>query len=131
VTARQQELLACVALRGGEAVPRQEIAGRLWPESTDAQALTNLRREWHHLREAWPELDAVLDAGTRTLAWRPDALADLDVNSFSAWRRWGCKATPRRSSRPPGSIEVIFFPNARPIGSRPTASGCASRASAC
>ena len=82
LTARQQQLLAYLALNGGGPIPRQQIAGRLWPDSGDAQALTNLRREWHHLRENWPELDALLDAGTRTLGWRPEALPELDVSDF-------------------------------------------------
>jgi DNA-binding SARP family transcriptional activator len=83
-TVRQQQLLAYLALNAGGPTPRQQIAGRLWPDSADAQALTNLRREWHHLRENWPELDSVLDTGTRTLGWRPDALPELDVRDFEA-----------------------------------------------
>src|SRR6266542_2274201 len=70
LTARQQQLLAYLALHEDGPVPRQEIAGHLWPDSTDAQALTNLRREWHHLREEWPAVDAIVDAGSRTLTVR-------------------------------------------------------------
>jgi DNA-binding SARP family transcriptional activator/predicted ATPase len=82
LTLRQQQLLAYVALHAGSPISRQQIAGRLWPDSTDAQALTNLRREWHHLREAWPVLDAMVDAASRTLAWRPEASPELDVVAF-------------------------------------------------
>jgi DNA-binding SARP family transcriptional activator len=82
LTIRQQQLLAYLALNAGGPVPRQQIAGRLWPESADAQALTNLRREWHHLRETWPEIDALVDAGTRTFGWRPEASRELDVLDF-------------------------------------------------
>jgi predicted ATPase/DNA-binding SARP family transcriptional activator len=82
LTIRQQQLLAYLALHADGPVPRHQIAGRLWPDSTDAQALTNLRREWHHLREGWPDFDTLVDAGARTLAWRPDALAELDVIAF-------------------------------------------------
>ena len=68
--ARQQELIAFLLLHArGAPVQRQRVAGSLWPESSDAQALTNLRRELHHLRDAWPRLDALIDAGPRTLAW--------------------------------------------------------------
>jgi DNA-binding SARP family transcriptional activator len=83
-TARQQQLLAYLTLNAGGPTPRQQIAGRLWPDSADAQALTNLRREWHHLRENWPELDSLLDTGTRTLGWRPNAMPELDVREFEA-----------------------------------------------
>jgi len=82
LTVRQQQMLAYLALNAGGQVPRQQIAGRLWPESADAQALTNLRREWHHLREHWPGIDALVDAGTRTLGWRPEASPEIDVRDF-------------------------------------------------
>ena len=63
ISGRQQQLLACLLLGGadGSPVPRAVIASRLWPESTDAQALTNLRREWHHLREIWPAADTIVE----------------------------------------------------------------------
>jgi DNA-binding SARP family transcriptional activator len=68
-SARQQELIAFLILHARRtAIPRQRIAGSLWPESNDAQALINLRRELHHLREAWPALEALIDVGSRTLA---------------------------------------------------------------
>ncbi len=84
-TARQQELIAYLILhaRAGP-IPRQRVSGSLWPESNDAQALTNLRRELHHLREGWPGLDALIDAGSRALAWRGDARAIVDVIGFEA-----------------------------------------------
>jgi len=56
------------------------VAGSLWPDSTDGQALTNLRRELHHLREEWPELDAMIEAGSRTLMWT----GPVDVAAFDA-----------------------------------------------
>ena len=84
-TVRQQELFAFLALNARDApVQRQRIGGSLWPESTEAQALTNLRRELHHLREGWPSLDALVDAGSRTLAWRHDVPAIADVVAFEA-----------------------------------------------
>ena len=84
-TARQQQLVAFLILHArGAPIPRQRIAGSLWPESNDAQALTNLRRELHHLREDWPALDALIDAGSRTLGWRAPAGAVVDVVAFEA-----------------------------------------------
>ncbi len=82
-SARQQQLIAFLVLHGRRApIQRQRIAGSLWPDSSDAQALTNLRRELHHLREEWAELDALIDAGSRTLAWREDIGAVVDLVSF-------------------------------------------------
>ena len=58
-SARQQQVVAYLLLHAHDApVQRQRVAAALWPDSTDAQALTNLRRELHLLREAVPKLDA-------------------------------------------------------------------------
>src|SRR5207244_7756997 len=65
-------------------IQRQRVSGSLWPESSDGQALTNLRRELHHLREGWPRLDALVDAGSRTLAWHEDTGAIVDLVAFEA-----------------------------------------------
>jgi DNA-binding SARP family transcriptional activator len=84
-TARQQQLIALLILHARSApIPRQRVGGSLWPESSDVQALTNLRRELHHLREGWPGLDALVDAGSRTLAWRDDAAASVDLVAFES-----------------------------------------------
>jgi DNA-binding SARP family transcriptional activator len=82
---RQQQLIAFLILHArGTPVQRQRIAAALWPESTDPQALTNLRRELHHLRESLPEVDALIDAGTRTLAWRDAGPGTVDLIDFEA-----------------------------------------------
>ena len=86
--ARQQELIAYLVLHARQAVPRQRVAGVLWANSTDAQALTNLRRELHNVREAWPELDGLIDAAPRTVAWRAE-MAAVDVLTFEALARQG------------------------------------------
>jgi DNA-binding SARP family transcriptional activator len=82
-SARQQQLIAFLVLhaRNGS-VPRQRASAALWPESTDVQALTNLRRELHHLREGWPRIDALIASESRTLAWRDDPSAIVDVAAF-------------------------------------------------
>ena len=78
-TARQQQLLTYLILHSKDgAISRQRVAGALWPESTEPQARTNLRRELHHVREHWPELDRLIDANSGTLAWR----GDDDVSAF-------------------------------------------------
>jgi DNA-binding SARP family transcriptional activator len=84
-SARQQQLIAFLVLHAHSApIQRQRIAGSLWPESSDTQALTNLRRELHHLRDAWPGLDDLVDAGSRTLAWRGETGAVVDLLAFEA-----------------------------------------------
>src|SRR4051812_32997150 len=84
LTTRQQELLAYLALNAQRPIPRQQIAESFWPDSTDSQALTNLRRELHHLRHALPEMASVVDGGGRTLAWNADLPFELDVRDFDA-----------------------------------------------
>ena len=81
LTVRQQQILTYLVLHARGPVARAQIAGQLWPESTDAQASTNLRREWHHLREGWPELDGCVETAARTLSWRDEA-PDSDVALF-------------------------------------------------
>ena len=89
-SARQQEVIACLALHGrGSPVSRQRVAGALWPDSTDGQALTNLRRELHHLREEWPELDAMIAAESRTLMWT----GPVDVAAFDETAARGLAGT--------------------------------------
>jgi DNA-binding SARP family transcriptional activator len=81
---RQQQLIAFLVLHARNAeIQRHRVAGSLWPESSDTQALTNLRRELHHLKDAWPTLEALINAGSGTLAWS-DAGAAVDVVAFEA-----------------------------------------------
>src|SRR5262245_12171122 len=70
-TARLQALLAYLALRRGIAQSRQQIAFLLWPESTDAQARTNLRTLLHRLRAGLPDADLFLAGDAQTVWWRP------------------------------------------------------------
>ena len=52
-SSRALVLVAFLAVHAGSPQPRQRIAGLFWPDSSDAQALTNLRRELHHLAKCW------------------------------------------------------------------------------
>jgi DNA-binding SARP family transcriptional activator len=60
---------------------RQRIAGLLWPESGDAQALTNLRRELHHLRHVLGD-DGSLRVTARDLCWVDVPSCHVDVRVF-------------------------------------------------
>jgi DNA-binding SARP family transcriptional activator len=88
---RQQVLLAYLILRCHTPQPRRQIAYTLWPDSSDEQASTNLRRELHHLRQALPPCDQLLTSEARTLGWRGGLGCDVDVAMFEehlaqAWR---------------------------------------------
>ncbi|HEU5424229.1 MAG TPA: BTAD domain-containing putative transcriptional regulator, partial [Nitrolancea sp.] len=83
-TPRLQSLLAYLLLHRDAPQARQQLAYLFWPDSTEKQARTNLRRELHNLRHALPEPDRYLAIGTSTLQWRPNAPYTLDVDEFEA-----------------------------------------------
>jgi DNA-binding SARP family transcriptional activator len=89
VQARSSRVVALVAfltVHAGSPQPRQRIAGLLWPESTDAQALTNLRRELHHLRQVLGD-EASLVVTPRELCWRDTNTCRVDVRVFDTERK--------------------------------------------
>jgi DNA-binding SARP family transcriptional activator len=79
---RNPRLIAYLLLNRDRPMDRTEIAFTLWPDSSDAQALTNLRRELHGLRRALPGADRLLVVERRTIRWRPDGPFHLDVAAF-------------------------------------------------
>lgn len=81
-TSRLQTLLAYLVLYRYAPQSRHHLAFLFWPDSTEAQALTNLRSLFHRLRQALPAADQFLHAETQTLQWRPDASFTLDVADF-------------------------------------------------
>src|SRR5215207_1120182 len=81
-SARAESLLAFLALHREAPQQRQRLAFLLWPDSTEAQARTNLRHLLHTLRRALPDLDRFLDITPRTLGWRADTPYWLDVAAF-------------------------------------------------
>jgi DNA-binding SARP family transcriptional activator len=81
-SARAESLLAYLLIHRGAPQPRQRLAFLLWPDSTEAQARTNLRHVLHKLRRALPDADRYLAITPRTLGWRPDAPLRLDLAAF-------------------------------------------------
>ena len=85
-SSRVVALVAFLAVHAGSPQPRQRIAGLLWPESTNAQALTNLRRELHHLRQVLGD-EASLVVTPRDLCWRDTNTCRVDVRVFDTERK--------------------------------------------
>jgi DNA-binding SARP family transcriptional activator len=81
-TPRLQSLVAYLALHRHAPQPRYHLAFLFWPDSTEAQARTNLRYLLHQLRQALPQADQFLHTGEGTLQWRADAPFTLDVADF-------------------------------------------------
>lgn len=76
---REQRLCALLALTGSRA--RAQVAGTLWPESTDARALASLRRALAQTRDRCPGL-VVADRTSVGLA--PDVVVDVHLLRASA-----------------------------------------------
>jgi DNA-binding SARP family transcriptional activator/transcriptional regulator with XRE-family HTH domain len=81
LTARLQSLIAYLILRRDIPVARVYLAGLLWPESSDAQARTNLRTLLHRVRAVLPD-PSVLALDAQHCWWRSDAPAEVDVLAF-------------------------------------------------
>jgi DNA-binding SARP family transcriptional activator len=82
--ARLQSLLVYLVLHRNASQPRRQLAFLLWPDSSEAHALTNLRKAVYRLRRALPDADAFLLADARTVQWKPDAPFTDDVTEFLA-----------------------------------------------
>ncbi len=77
---RLQSLLAYLLLHRNAPQDRSRLAFLLWPDSSEAQAHTNLRKLLHQLRQSLPNVDAFLRAEKHTLQWLPeDATWTLDT----------------------------------------------------
>ena len=81
-SARAESLLAYLMLHRDAPQSRQHLAFLLWPDSTEHQAHTNLRKVVHNLRRAVPGADRLIEINSRTLRWRPEAPLWLDVEHF-------------------------------------------------
>src|SRR5262249_55970013 len=83
------QLLALLLLRHGKEVERSWLAGALWPDSTEAQALANLRNSLKDLRralgdEAW----RLHGPSPRTIALDLEG-SEADVVTFDVVLRQG------------------------------------------
>ena len=79
---RVKALLADLLIHTGTARPRPHLAFRLWPDSTEKQARTNLRQLLHNLRRALPESDRFLQVTARAITWKPSAPCILDLTQL-------------------------------------------------
>src|SRR5262249_57844900 len=70
---RLQALLAYLLLHREAPQARHHLAFLLWPDTTEAQARTNLRQLLHSLKQALPEADLFVRSNAQTVQWRPEA----------------------------------------------------------
>ena len=79
---RLQSLLAYLIVHRATPVQRAALAFRLWPDSTERQALTNLRQALHYVRRGAPRVADCLRVTARDVHWAPDAAAEVDLITF-------------------------------------------------
>jgi DNA-binding SARP family transcriptional activator/tetratricopeptide (TPR) repeat protein len=84
-SSRAIALVAFLAVHAGAPQSRQRIAGTFWPESTDAQSLTNLRRELHNLRQILGR-ERSLVVTSRDLCWCDTETCRVDLRVFTTAR---------------------------------------------
>lgn len=75
-------LLAYMALDYGVPQSRKRIAFDFWPDSTEKQALSNLRKLLHDLRESVPQIDRYIRVTSGYLEWKRDVPFHCDVREF-------------------------------------------------
>ena len=79
---RLQSFLAYLLLHREAPQSRRHIAFLFWPDSSENQAQTNLRKLIVSLRSALPEADRYIALDRHTLQWRSSSPYTLDVSDF-------------------------------------------------
>jgi DNA-binding SARP family transcriptional activator/tetratricopeptide (TPR) repeat protein len=84
-SSRTVALIGFLATHAGSPQARQRIAGLFWPDSADGQALTNLRRELHQLRQVLDDEPSLI-VTSRDLCWCDTGTCHVDVRTFDIER---------------------------------------------
>jgi DNA-binding SARP family transcriptional activator/class 3 adenylate cyclase len=79
---RLQRLVALLSVEPGTTIPRSRVAFRLWPDSPEPQARTNLRKLLHDLRRAIPDIEEYAHIDQQGLRWRAGSSVHVDVVEF-------------------------------------------------
>ncbi|MFU8826495.1 MAG: BTAD domain-containing putative transcriptional regulator [Brevefilum sp.] len=77
-----QRLLVYLLMNHGQPVNRAHLAFTFWRDSTEAQALANLRNLWYHLRRTLPNSHKFIKADRTSFMWVDCAPYTLDVLAF-------------------------------------------------
>ncbi|MEZ4681263.1 MAG: BTAD domain-containing putative transcriptional regulator [Caldilineaceae bacterium] len=80
---RGKSLLAYLLLHHATPQDRAHLAYTFWPETSDSQARTNLRRELHQLRHSSPLFAALIQSDGQSVQWQMPAAGTLDVAEFT------------------------------------------------
>jgi DNA-binding SARP family transcriptional activator/tetratricopeptide (TPR) repeat protein len=107
-SSRTVALVGFLVAHAGSPQMRPRIAGLFWPDSTDAQALTNLRRELHSLRQVLGD-EPSLVVTSRDLCWRDTETCRVDLRTFDIEREAALAAASS------GDVEGILAHAAKAI----------------
>jgi len=88
-SSRLQALLAYLVIQHPRPAPRAAIAAAFFPDATDEQSRTYVRKLLAQLREASPALAAALTIDEPSLVWRAGQAPDSDLTGFLAAMRAG------------------------------------------
>jgi len=83
LSTRHQSLIAYLALRAPRPVQRSEIAFNLWADSKESQALTNLRKALHQIRNILQNGD-LIRIDTQSIQFNLSSDDNIDVLEFTA-----------------------------------------------
>lgn len=92
-TPRLQALLAYLVLHRQAPQSRRHLAFLFWPDSTEAQALTNLRKQLLYLRQVLPGSDTLLHMDRYHVHWIAITPLQLDVEAFHSTLAEAANAT--------------------------------------
>lgn len=98
-TASHQAFFAYLVLHPGQIHTRQHLAFTFWPDSSEGQARTNLRKALFYLRQALPQADTFLHIDRQTVMWCREAPYKLDVDVFTTAVSHAQRATSRRAQK--------------------------------
>jgi DNA-binding SARP family transcriptional activator len=79
---RLKSLLAFLIYHREAPQSRAHLSFTFWPDSTERQAHTNLRKYLHYLRRKFPKTDTYIHIDDRSIQWRTDSAFTLDVDEF-------------------------------------------------
>ncbi|MCL4861244.1 MAG: AAA family ATPase [Caldilineaceae bacterium] len=77
---RLQSLLAYLILHRTAPQLRRQLAFLFWPESSESQAHSNLRKLFHQLRQVLPEPNSFLHYDHLTIQWQANAPVTIDID---------------------------------------------------
>lgn len=96
---RGKALLAYLLLHHATPQDRAHLAYTFWPETSDKQARTNLRRELHQLRRLSPLFVALIQSDGQSVQWQMPADSTLDVIQFTHLFAAATQATDHATSK--------------------------------